>query len=172
MNVDLLARYNSLVAHEDEVWMLGDLVMGDKVATLDWVDRCAGRKTMVVGNHDSNFRKKGRAAPDWDDAYAVAGGLRAVLHGTRSLKLSDGTKVLLSHFPYVGDSGDADRYASHRPADDGSRLLHGHVHEKWRQRGRQINVGVDAWGGYPVAEQQILDLIAVGPRELSPLEWV
>lgn len=172
MNADLLARYNALVAEGDEVWLLGDLVMGDKVATLDWVHQCAGRKTMVVGNHDSCFRNKGHALPDWDDAYAVAGGLRAVLHGTRTLELGDGTTVLVSHFPYAGDSGDTDRYASHRPVDEGHWLLHGHVHEKWRQRGRQINVGVDAWGGYPVSEEQILELITAGPRDLPPLAWL
>ena len=41
------------------------------------------------------------------------------------------------------------RYIEHRPDDDGGWLLHGHVHEKWRQNGRQINVGVDAWNFAP-----------------------
>jgi len=34
-------------------------------------------------------------------------------------------------------------------------LLHGHVHEKWRQQGRMVNVGVDVWDFTPVAEEVI-----------------
>ena len=139
MNTDLVVRHNMCVARGDEVWMLGDLVMGDKDEGLELVRECVGRKTLVCGNHDKCFRKGGRAAPGWDGRYAMEGGLKAVLHGTVELVLGDGRHVLLSHFPYVGDSGDEERYVSHKPVDDGRWLLHGHVHERWRQRGRQIS---------------------------------
>ena len=171
MNTDLVVRHNMCVARGDEVWMLGDVVMGDKGAGLELVRECVGRKTLVSGNHDKCFRKGGRAVPGWEGRYAVEGGLKAVLHGTVELVLIDGQSVLLSHFPYVGDSGEEERFVSHRPVDDGRWLLHGHVHEKWRQRGRQINVGVDAWGGFPVAEEQVLELIEAGPQNLPPLPW-
>ena len=49
--------------------------------------------------------------------------------------------------------------------------LHGHVHEKWRQRGRMINVGVDAWGGYPVTDTHLATLITAGENDLRPLPW-
>jgi len=73
-------------------------------------------------------------------------------HGEIALVLPGRISVLAYHFPYRGDSHDHDRYREHRPADEGAWLLHGHVHERWRQRGRMINVGVDAWGGYPVTD--------------------
>ena len=55
----------------------------------------------------------------------------------------------LCHLPYVGDSANEPRYSEFRPSDDGSWLLHGHVHEMWRVRDKMINVGVDQWGFAP-----------------------
>lgn len=51
------------------------------------------------------------------------------------------------------------------PQDNGDWLLHGHIHEKWRQQHRQINVGVDAWHFAPVPEHTIADLIGRGPAD-------
>jgi len=34
-----------------------------------------------------------------------------------------------------------------------------------------INVGVDAWGGYPVPEEELAALIKAGPRDLEVLPW-
>lgn len=81
------------------------------------------------------------------------------------------TTVWVSHFPYVGDSppGGGDRYDGWRPADDGRWLLHGHVHERWRQRGRMVNVGVDAWGFRPASGAEILSLISAGHADRGPL---
>ena len=84
-----------------------------------------------------------------------------------------GQRVLLSHFPYAGggDSHGEDRFSAHRLADGGGWLLCGHVHQSWRQRGRMINVGVDAWGGQPVAEPELAELIAAGPLDRDVLPW-
>ncbi len=78
-----------------------------------------------------------------------------------------GRDVLLDHFPYEGDSRETGRYLSHRPADQGGWLLHGHVHERWRR----VNVGVDAWGGRPAAESELAALIQSGLADLGPLPW-
>jgi hypothetical protein len=45
----------------------------------------------------------------------------------------------------------------------------GHVHERWRQRGRMINVGVDAWDCGPASEAELAAMIGGGPIELAPL---
>jgi calcineurin-like phosphoesterase family protein len=34
-----------------------------------------------------------------------------------------------------------------------------------------INVGVDAWGGDPVSEAQVVELIEAGPRDLPTVPW-
>lgn len=60
-----------------------------------------------------------------------------------------------------------DRYREERPADEGRWLLHGHVHERWRQRGRQINVGVDVWDYAPVSLEAIEGVIRAGKADLD-----
>lgn len=68
--------------------------------------------------------------------------------------------MLACHVPYHGDSHDRDRHVSHRPADEGGWLLHGHLHNTWLVRERMINVGVDVWDYAPVAELSLAALVA------------
>ena len=58
------------------------------------------------------------------------------------------------------------KFMQYRPQDDGGWLLHGHIHEKWRQNGRQINVGVDAWNFAPVSDDTICEMIRSGPARV------
>ena len=76
----------------------------------------------------------------------------------------------LNHFSYKLDARHDMKFTQWHPQDDGDWLLHGHVHEKWRQQQRQINVGVDAWGFAPVPEHTIADLIAKGPSN-TPIPY-
>ena len=68
---------------------------------------------------------------------------------------------MCSHFPYRGDSREHERYPDHRAVDNGAVLLHGHVHERWKVRDRQVNVGVDVWDFRPITDHQILEAISV-----------
>lgn len=170
MNHDLVALWNAVVSPEDEVWVLGDVDMGQIDESFSYVARLVGRKHLVMGNHDRPF-KDVHDRYGWADVYRDRGGFVELHRGEVRLDLVDGTPVRLCHFPYVGDSGDRDRYVEERPADDGCWLLHGHVHEKWRQRGRMINVGVDAWAGQPVSEERLLELVAAGPADQERLDW-
>lgn len=170
MNHALVARWNAVVSPDDEVWVLGDVDMGQIDESFRYVAQLVGRKHLVLGNHDRPF-KDVHDRYGWADVYRDRGGFAALHRGEVRLDLVDGTPVLLCHFPYKGDSGDRDRYVEQRPTDDGCWLLHGHVHEKWRQRGRMINVGVDAWSGRPVAEEQLVELIGAGEADLDRLDW-
>ena len=76
-----------------------------------------------------------------------------------------GTTFALNHFPYEWDERHGGKHAPHHPPDEGEWLLHGHVHDLWRQRGRQINVGLDAWGRL-LSEEDIAALVAGGERTL------
>lgn len=46
--------------------------------------------------------------------------------------------------------------------------LHGHVHEKWRVLGRQVNVGVDVWDYRPVAEADPVTVMARVRSDTEP----
>lgn len=172
MNIDLIERWNERVGPADEVYVLGDLAMGPIVEMLELMELCHGAKFLVPGNHDKcweGYRSKQKHRVDqWRSEYEAAGLI--VLDGELEMRVG-GEHVAISHFPYEGDSQERERFVDFRPRDRGAWLLHGHVHEKWRQRGRMINVGVDAWGGYPVADDDLVALFAAGPREIPRLPW-
>jgi calcineurin-like phosphoesterase family protein len=170
MDARLVASWNAVVSPDDEVWVLGDLAMGRIDESLSIAGQLVGRKHLLVGNHDRPF-DEGRRRDEWTRRYLDDAGFVELHHGDVDLALAEGAAVRLCHFPYRGDSGDRDRYVEARPVDDGRWLLHGHVHEKWRQRGRMINVGIDAWAGCPVSEEQLAGLVAGGDADLDRLAW-
>lgn len=172
MNLELVRLHNETVNETDKVWFLGDLALGHWQKNLAWAKQCAGQKIFLTGNHDKNFQKnpEQKTSPH-DDTYKELGNFETILHGTQKITLMDGTAVNVSHFPYHDPTHNDLRYQNHRPVDDGSWLIHGHVHEKWRQKGRMINVGVDAWAGKPVNEETIIELINKGENNLEPQPW-
>jgi len=171
MNAGLIEAWAGTVGADDEVWILGDLALGRIAETLPLVSKLPGRKILVPGNHDRCWAGASDPAR-WRDVYLQQAGLEEIVDAPASYRLPDGTVCGLDHFPYTGDSQDTDRYGAWRPSDNGRWLLHGHVHTAWRQRGRQINVGVDAWGGRPVPVTTIVDMVAAGTGDLAPLPWV
>lgn len=166
MNTGIIERWNAQVQPEDDVWVIGDVAMGKIADSLPLVGLLNGIKRLRTGNHDRCAEMHGKRAAGWTEKYLDAGFVE-VVHGHGWLSFG----AVVSHFPYAGDSGDEDRYIDERPPDRGRWLVHGHVHEKWRQNGRQINVGLDAWGGCLVAEEEVISLIHAGPQNFPRIEW-
>ena len=168
----MVANWNSVVSPDDEAWILGDIALGPIMESLEYIGRLNGTKHMVWGNHDRCFpgskKSAGMTPEEWVSVYKAAG---FVWVGSWISILMPETMVNLSHFPYVGDSHDNDRWLEHRMKDEGMTsmsggitLLHGHTHSKKKisrsSRGTlQIHVGVDAWGFFPGSEEEILALI-------------
>ena len=167
MNRALVDGWNDVVADDDDVWVLGDFALGKLADTLPLVRELRGHKVLLASNHDRCWHGHGRRAEGWTERYLDAG-FDEVRQGEMKTRVGD-TEVLLCHFPYRGDSHDHDRYRAHRPVDRGSWLLHGHVHERWAQRGRMINVGVDATGFRPISEDEIAAIIDRGVMNRDPL---
>ncbi|WP_460753482.1 metallophosphoesterase [Myceligenerans cantabricum] len=180
MNARLAELWNDTVSEQDTVWVLGDVALGALDDSLSWIGRLAGHKILVPGNHDRcwsgdrSLRKgsdEGRAARrEQARARYLGAGFAEILDEPGRFPVA-GHAAAVSHFPFTGDSHGADRYVEHRPADDGGWVLHGHVHDTWRQRDRQLNVGVDAWAGRPVAAETLAAMVDDGPRDLEPLPW-
>jgi calcineurin-like phosphoesterase family protein len=180
MNARLVQLWNETVTDEDTVWVLGDVALGALDESLEHVGRLAGHKILVPGNHDRCW--EGERALRTGDPEArerrrtaareryLAAGFAEIRDRPDPVALGD-QEITLSHFPFEGDSHGADRFVEYRPVDRGGWVVHGHVHNTWRQHGRQINVGVDAWGGRPVPSGTIAGLIAEGPRDLAPIGW-
>lgn len=153
MDAALTDRWNRVVAPDDTVWVLGDVAMGAIDRSLGLVDRLAGRKILVAGNHDRCWYGHGERAVPWVERYLDAG-FAEIVQGSADVEIA-GIPVVVDHFPYDGDSHDTDRYVDHRPRDDGRWLLHGHVHDRWTVRGRMINVGVDVRAFAPMHEDTV-----------------
>lgn len=169
MNDAIIENWNNQVAVDDVVWILGDVCMGQLAHSIARVDEMNGRMTLIPGNHDpvwsgSPEARREKWLEEYEDRFQIVG------RNLWGVRLARGwTDVDMSHFPFVGhDHRDFDEY---RPIDEGQWLLHGHVHDLYRQRGRQINVGLDAWGGKLVHEDQIRALIEAGENDLESIPW-
>jgi len=160
MNRALVSNWNQTVADNDTVWVVGDFALGKVAATLALTGELNGRKILVAGNHDRCWHGHGRRAAGWTERYLDAG-FDEVIQGETTVDLGD-TTATVCHFPYRGDSHDHDRFAEHRPLDRGQWLIHGHVHEKWTQSGRMVNVGVDVADFRPINAQQIVKTLRAG----------
>lgn len=163
MNARLVHNWNAVVHPDDTVWVLGDVDMHGKDATLALIEQLVGTKVLVAGNHDSCWAG---VRDGWKNRglYLAAGFTAVMDFAVTTLPpvraQAPATRVLLSHFPYAGDSHDEDRYAQFRLRDEGIPLLHGHVHESFRERRTNlgtwhINVGVDWWDYAPVSAERL-----------------
>lgn len=162
MNDALVDNWNSRVRPSDWVFALGDMCLGTFSESVKQLARLNGIRVLLPGNHDrvsSLYHGSEAKKREWHDAYTSAGFFVSGEILEMTTLFPEIGKVKLSHFPYAGDSHDEERFKEARPVDDGSWLLHGHVHEAWKVNGRQINVGVDVWDYAPVARETLLEIM-------------
>lgn len=171
-------NWNAVVRPEDTVWHLGDVGLGRTPEILACAGRLNGTIHLVTGNHDDPW-------PGHRDAHrrqAIWLGAFASVQAFARRKIG-GRHVLMSHFPYAGDSQDEDRFGQFRLRDEGAWLLHGHTHGTERARvgdlpfvpfggepqwrGKMIHVGLDAWDLRPVPEHVIAKLISGEDERLA-----
>lgn len=167
MNEDIIQNHNELVSPLDDVFFLGDMCMGQLSETLPLIARLNGRKTLILGNHDRPSRLYHHRTPEkrqeWYAEYSKY--FYHIAESETVLLDVDGTPTLvdLNHLPHADptyvDHAYVDRYAGQHPIDTGRWLIHGHVHNAWRLKGHQINVGIDVWDMSPVSEASIIDII-------------
>ena len=166
MNEEMVARWNARVDPQDTVYYLGDLSLSKAAVSL-FVPRLHGEKHLIMGNHDLCHPLHKKKAETGRQVYLESGFKTLELSGAMEIA---GHLVHLNHMPYrmeptreeeVGRGGEiVEKYSTYRPTDRGLWLLHGHVHEKWKTKGRMINVGVDVWDYYPVSLSEIEKIIS------------
>lgn len=159
-DAELARRWDKRVRDGDEVWVLGDVAMNGWYMRLDWFRDRPGIKHLVLGNHD-------RAHPSQRNAHAH---MSAYLDNFSTVQTA--AKVsgfLLSHFPYDGEGegrrDDEDRHTQWRLRDEGTPLLHGHLHDTITgrlslRRTPMIHVGLDAWGLRPATLHEVRTVFA------------
>ncbi|MGU3541421.1 metallophosphoesterase [Methylobacterium sp. A52T] len=134
----LIAAWNGVVGPKDEVWHLGDFVLGaspERCAAL--FRRLRGRKCLVRGNHD---RRRVFNLP-WHEQ-----------HDLLSRRIED-QRVVLSHYPMRAWPG----------VWRGSIHLFGHTHGSLPDTSQSCDVGVDRWSYAPVTLEQIRVRLAATP---------
>lgn len=52
----IISSWNSVVNPEDEVYILGDLMLNDTDAGIEAFNRLNGKKYIIIGNHDTDTR--------------------------------------------------------------------------------------------------------------------
>ena len=114
MDAYMIAQWNSRVKDEDEVFILGDLtISSDGKVVNQLLGRLHGRKTLLVGNHDS---------------YLADPAFRPELFEqiTPYLETEDaGRNVVLSNYPIMFYNRQYCRNAAGQPK---TYMLYGHVH--------------------------------------------
>lgn len=159
----LLDNYHAVIREDDQTWWLGDLAMNKPDYALAQIGTIPGTHHLITGNHD-------RCNPLFRDSHKWQSRYLQVFASVQAFarRRVQSQEVLLSHYPYADGTPDADhtdypRYSQYRLPDEGRWLLHGHTHnDEQRVHGRQIHVGLDAWGMQPVPLTFIANTILGG----------
>jgi calcineurin-like phosphoesterase family protein len=142
MDRHYLTTLRTLVAPEDDLWILGDFGFARNAAArtrlASLFEAIPGRKHLIRGNHDH----KSVTRLGW-----------ASVHDLLEIE-EDGHRLVLCHYPML--SWNRARY--------GAVHLFGHVHDDLRGFRGAVNVGVDCWDHRPVRLHEILARSEALPR--------
>lgn len=146
MNSEIERLWNEVVDDDDEVYVLGDLMVcgkgGSNEAGMDIVRRLNGKKHVILGNHDT----KARIA-----LYEREECIMDVQYAT--MFRYKGYNFYLSHFPSITTN------LQHETLKQGVINLFGHTHSKekfYNDIPFMYNVSVDAHDNSPVSIDEAL----------------
>jgi calcineurin-like phosphoesterase family protein len=136
MNANIIARHNSLVNPNDDVYHLGDLTY--QMDASEFLMQMNGNHHLILGNHDHKFFHKRQGL----GAYASINDTKIVAW--------KGKKFFLSHY-------------AHRvwPSSHfGAIHLYGHSHGTLPGFGKSMDVGVDTNLMFPYSADNIMELMS------------
>lgn len=146
MNEAIIKNWNSVVNIEDEVYILGDLMLNNNENGLKCIKQLKGRLHIVLGNHDTTTRRE-----LYKGLYNVENICEA-----ESVKIA-GHRFFLCHYPVLcSNYDDNDRPLSKRLIS-----LCGHTHttnpfQDW-DKGMIYHVELDAHNCTPVLVDDIIE---------------
>jgi calcineurin-like phosphoesterase family protein len=147
MNEAMIENYNKVVKSSDHVLWCGDSFFGGNEKSRKIMDRLNGKKSLVLGNHDSS-------------PYNMASRGFEMVVNEIYLRIA-GRNVTICHYDQWKFRSPWDnRYQELRPTIGPDEILiHGHTHQKTPLLLNQVNVGVDAWKFAPVAFEEVETII-------------
>lgn len=144
MNNAIVENWNKVVDIDDDVYVLGDLMLNDNDEGARLIKQLKGHIHIICGNHCTDAR---RAL--YENCYNVVEVVDA-----KRLKY-DGYDFFLSHYPCL-----CANYDDGRPLKKQCVSLCGHSHTKDRfadwDKGRIYHVEADAHNCYPVSIEEII----------------
>lgn len=159
----IINNWNNLIKNGDDVYILGDIILGDNLYGLECLKKLKGNLYIILGNHDTkqridlykqlveyNFMKwKCTAGAEWGIDYPTT----KVLGYADMLKYKK-YNFYLSHYPtFTGNGEDYKKVRAHVIN------LHGHTHSasKFYVNNPYIyNVALDAHNMTPVSIDEII----------------
>jgi calcineurin-like phosphoesterase family protein len=126
MNECMVNEWNSKVADDDLVYILGDIAFCSVTETIEILQTLKGNKILIEGNHDRNHLEVSKFREQF-----------VSIHQYHEVK-QDGNTICMFHYPI----------SEWNKCHYGSIMLHGHLHgatsglEQYRIR----DVGMDATG--------------------------
>lgn len=145
MNSAIVSRWNEVVKDDDEVYVLGDLMLDDNEEGIRLWNELNGIKHIVLGNHDTDTRI---------ELYGNCP--RTDIEGYAKLLKYRGYHFYLSHYPTLTANFD-----ENRPLKEKMINLCGHSHtsDRFRDMDRSIiyHVELDAHGNRPVSIDEVID---------------
>jgi len=148
MSTALIRNHNEIVNYDDDVYILGDLCLGDYKEAIRYLSEMSGHKYVIPGSHDYRWLK--RANYIWQ----VTG--TRVLPPLVTLKL-EGQLMVLCH--YAMRVWDKSHYNSWN--------LFGHSHGRLRTVGKQYDVGVDSNNYRPVSLEELRVIMESKPDNVN-----
>ena len=146
MNWVLLRNWNSVVTDEDDVYVLGDLMLGEE-ENIEYVKRLKGKIHIVLGNHDSSKRKR---------QYEALENVVEIAEVGIKLKYNK-YSFLLTHYPMITANFEIESLKQIKIN------LYGHTHQKdnpfYNDLFFAYNVGVDCHDNKPVLLDDVIEEI-------------
>lgn len=146
MNAAIEVNWNETVCNDDEVYVLGDLMVGGKGVSneegMKIVRRLKGHKHIIIGNHDSDARIA---------LYLNEPSIKDVQYATKIRY--GGYSFYLSHYPSITAN------LQHETLKQGVINLFGHTHSKekfYNEIPFMYNVALDAHENRPVSIDEAL----------------
>lgn len=145
MNLAQVQKWNETVEDEDDVYVLGDLMLGDP-CNIEFIKQLKGRIHIVLGNHDTSNREK---------MYRELSNVVQIAEVGIRLKYKK-YHFIMTHYPML--TGNLD--------DDGKGLKgrtinlcgHSHTIDKYQDMNKSIiyHCEYDAHNGYPILIDNII----------------
>lgn len=154
MNITIVNNWNSIVTDEDDVYILGDLMLGDNELGISLLKMLNGKLHIILGNHDTEPRI---------ELYKNLKNVVEICYATQ-LKYKK-AYFFLCHYPVITANFD-DQLAWTKHLIN----LFGHTHQQhifYNDNPYMYNVGLDAHNNYPVSIEQIIIDIRQKKDELN-----